>query len=66
MENNYTEGGYVSDQPYVSPPVIHRSNSPPITLKDLNPRHSTKKHFFYVQLFGNSKQFIFNHTLQAS
>lgn len=36
MKNTYTEGGYVSNEPYVSPPVIHRSECPPITLKDLN------------------------------
>lgn len=36
MKNTYTEGGYVSDEPYVSPPVIHCSECPPITLKDLN------------------------------
>lgn len=40
MKDIYTKGGYVSDEPYVSPPVIHRSECPPIILKDLNPKRT--------------------------
>lgn len=38
MSNSYTSGGYIrnSNEPFISPPVIHRSECPPITLKDLN------------------------------
>lgn len=32
MKDIYSKGGYVSDEPYVSPPIIHRSECPPFTL----------------------------------